>query len=84
MVPKLNIALLFPWLLLGCGQTKIPTDKTTMKLTYQIIPEDYDRNLYYVDWVDTLGQSDGYLQNKINWFKRPKEIWCVVTKTTTR
>ena len=47
-----------------------------MQLKYEIIPEDYERNLYSVDWTDTLGLSEGYLADKI--FERPKEIWCFV------
>lgn len=48
-----------------------------MKLAFEVIPEDYDRNLYYVNWQDTVGESEGYLPAKM--LKRPKEIWCVIT-----
>jgi hypothetical protein len=48
-----------------------------MKLTYEIIPEDHDRNYYTVMWTDTLGLSEGYLPEKYP--SRPKEIWCFVT-----
>jgi len=48
-----------------------------MKLTYQIIPEDED--LYYVEWKDTLGLNDGYHKDVLNWIKRPKETWCIIT-----
>ena len=48
-----------------------------MKLSFQVIPEDFERNLYYVEWMDTLGQSEGYQGDKL--IKRPKEVWCVIT-----
>ncbi|MCX2681418.1 hypothetical protein OOZ15_15800 [Galbibacter sp. EGI 63066] len=63
-------------LMFGCKETN-KQDKSKIQLKYEIIPEDYDRNLYYVNWTDTLGLSEGYLPNKI--LKRPKEIWCFVT-----
>ena len=46
-------------------------------MDFEIIPEDYDRNLYTVEWKDTLGQSEGYQGEEFT--KRPKEIWCVIT-----
>ncbi|GAA4374888.1 hypothetical protein GCM10023186_06930 [Hymenobacter koreensis] len=48
-----------------------------MKILFEVIPEDYERNLYSVEWKDTLGQSEGY--QKSNLIKRPKEVWCVIT-----
>jgi hypothetical protein len=48
-----------------------------MKISFDIIPEDYERNLYSVEWKDTLGQAEGYKGNKL--IKRPKEVWCVIT-----
>jgi len=48
-----------------------------MQLTYEIIPEDHDRNYFTVMWTDTLGLSEGYLPEKYP--SRPKEIWCFVT-----
>lgn len=62
--------------LFSCSRKKEPVSKTSEKIriTFEIIPEDYDRNLYYVEWKDTLRfpQGDGVLEE-------PKEIWCVVT-----
>ena len=60
----------------GCKEISKP-DKAKNQLKYKIISEDYGRNLYYVEWTDTLGLSEGYLPDKI--LKRPKEIWCFVT-----
>jgi len=42
-------------------------------LTLEVIPEDYDKNLYSVQWTDTLGQSKGY-----NTIKRPEGLQCVI------
>ena len=61
----------------SCGQTGNKTEKTKTKLTYEVYPEDYERHLFTVEWTDTLGLAEGYVDNK--WFTRPKEIWCVVT-----
>ena len=48
-----------------------------MKISFAVIPEDYDSNLYSVEWTDTLGQAEGYQGSKLT--KRPKEVWCVIT-----
>ncbi len=79
MRPYFDIVLLFILLLSNCDQAKQSPNKPKIKirLTYEVIPEDYNRNLYYIEWQDTLGKSEGYLPNKI--YKRPKEVWCVVT-----
>jgi hypothetical protein len=73
------LTIYFSLLLLSCGQSTIKPDTTKkkMKLTYDVIPEDYDRHLYYVEWYDTLGKSEGYLPKKI--LRRPKEVWCTIT-----
>jgi hypothetical protein len=78
MKQLLYIILILPFLLLGCGKTNNLTDKikSKMKLTFEVIPEDYERNLSYIEWNDTLGQNEGYGGK---WIKRPKEIWCVIT-----
>lgn len=60
----------------GCAEKK-HREKGEIKLTYTIVPEDFERNLYYVDWEDTLGLSEGYLPDNI--LGRPKEIWCFIT-----
>ena len=64
---------------LSCGQKTKPVNnsKSRLKLSFEVIPEDYEKHFYSVEWKDTLGQSEGYKGNK--WFTRPKEIWCVVT-----
>lgn len=51
--------------------------KSTIQITYEIIPEDYEQNHFTVKWKDTLGLGEGYLPEKF--FSRPKEIWCNVT-----
>lgn len=65
--------------LVSCEQKSNPADnaKSSMRLSFEIIPEDFERNLYYVEWKDTLGQSEGYQGDKF--IKRPKEVWCVIT-----
>ena len=65
--------------LFGCNQNNGSTEtmKTKIQLTYEVIPEDYDRNLYYVNWIDTLGLGEGYLPDKL--LERPKEIWCIIS-----
>lgn len=51
--------------------------KSRMQISFDVVPEDYERNLYSVEWKDTLGQAEGYQGAKI--LKRPKEVWCVIT-----
>ena len=79
MKSRIIIILLFNLTLFGCdtlnGSKELNTKK--IQLSYEIIPEDYDRNLYYVNWNDTLGLSEGYLPEKF--LKRPKELWCFIT-----
>ncbi|HMK27075.1 MAG TPA: hypothetical protein VK483_13680 [Chitinophagaceae bacterium] len=79
MRPQFCITFLFVFGLVSCGQKSNSTDKTKskMKLTFEVIPEDFEKNLYYVEWNDTLGQSDGYQGDKL--IKRPKEVWCIIT-----
>ena len=79
MRPQFYIAFLIVFGLVSCGQKSNSTDKTKskMKLTFEVIPEDFEKNLYYVEWNDTLGQAEGYQGDKL--IKRPKEVWCVVT-----
>ena len=69
------IIFLFLLTFLGCGQTNTSKlkKKEKIKLTLEVIPEDYDKNLYFVQWTDTLGQSKGY-----NTIKRPEELQCVI------
>jgi hypothetical protein len=69
------ITFLFLLTILSCGQTNNSgvKPKEKIKLTFDVIPEDYDKNLYFVEWIDTLGQSKGF--DKI---KRPEEIQCVI------
>jgi hypothetical protein len=71
-----GLLLLF---ILGCKNPNNSESETKerMKLTFQIIPEDGD--LYYVEWKDTLGLNDGYHEDVLNWIKRPKETWCIIT-----
>jgi len=66
-------------LLVSC---KLPKEKTEiaklkMSITFNVVPEDYERNLYYVEWEDTLGQSESYTGDKQ--LNRPTEVWCVIT-----
>jgi hypothetical protein len=76
---RFYISLLIIIGLLSCGKRTNPVDnsKSRMKLNFQVIPEDYEKHFYTVEWKDTLGQSEGYVGHK--WFTRPKEIWCVLT-----
>lgn len=64
--------------LASCRQKSNSTDnsKTKLKLTFEVIPEDYEKHFYSITWQDTLGLSEGYIDHK--WFSRPKEIWCVI------
>lgn len=74
---KLNAILLFFIILtiLGCHETNQP-DKIKIQLKYQITPED-DNHYYLIEWIDTLGQSEGFSSDRIT--KRTKEIWCFIT-----
>lgn len=73
------ILLLIVFGLYSCGQKKstIEDSKSRLKLKFEVIPEDSEKYLYSIEWKDTLGQSEGYINNK--WFTRPKEIWCMIT-----
>jgi hypothetical protein len=55
----------------------IDKSNSPMRISFDILPEDYERNLYTVEWTDTLGQAEGYQGRKL--LKRPKEVWCVIT-----
>lgn len=79
MRPKFYISLLIVLGLFSCGQKTNSTDmsKSRMQISFDVVPEDYERNLYSVEWKDTLGQAEGYQGAKI--LKRPKEVWCVIT-----
>ena len=76
---RFPISLLMFLGLFSCRQknnvTEIPN--SIMRISFDIIPEDYERNLYSVEWKDTLGQADGYRGRKL--INRPKEVWCVIT-----
>jgi hypothetical protein len=65
--------------LFSCRQKNNFTDNlnSTMRISFYVIPEDYDRDLYSVEWTDTLGYAEGYEGSKL--IKRPKEVWCVIT-----
>jgi hypothetical protein len=78
MSKRIDIAILLIIALLGCKETNKPI-KSKILLKYEIIPEDFERNLYYVDWTDTLGLCEGYLPEKS--LQRPKEMWCLVTNS---
>ena len=73
------ISILIVLELVSCQQKSksIDISKSKIKLTFEVISEDLQSNWYYVEWKDTLGQSEGYKGHK--WFTRPKEIWCVIT-----
>ena len=79
MVTQFYIGLLTIFGLVSCGQNSTSTvrPKSKMKFTFEVIPEDYEKKLYFVEWNDTLGLSEGYYGD--NLIKRPKEIWCVIT-----
>ena len=75
------IVLLLFTTIVGCKFLKNQDniEKTEMRLSFQVIPEDYERNIYSIEWNDTLGFSEGYMKNKIKWLKRPQEVWCIIT-----
>jgi hypothetical protein len=78
---RIYIVLFFLTVIYGCkfqGKSE-NIEKTKMSLSFQIIPEDYERNIYSIEWNDTLGLSEGYMKNKIKWLKRPQEVWCIIT-----
>ena len=77
MRPNIDINIIISLFFFSCRQTDRSIEKVKTKLTYEVFPEDYERKLYTVQWKDTLGQKEGYEDDK--WLKRPKEIWCIVT-----
>jgi hypothetical protein len=60
---RLSNFIIFLFLLaaFSCDEANTLSIKTKqkIKLTLEVIPEDYNRNLYSVEWTDTLGQSKG-------------------------
>jgi hypothetical protein len=85
MKPQLVIVYLLVLGLSNCKQkdSSLAEVKSTMKLTFEVIPEDFERNLFYVEWEDTLGLAENYRGDRF--LQRPKEVWCVITnerKTT--
>ncbi|WP_158638319.1 hypothetical protein [Panacibacter ginsenosidivorans] len=67
--------IVFFFVVFSCEQTNTLSIKTKqkIKLTFEVIPEDYDKNLFYVEWTDTLGQGKGY-----SIIKRPEELQCII------
>jgi len=57
--------------------------KERMRLEFRVIHEDDKRNLYYVEWKDTLGVGVGYHEDLLKWLKRPKETWCIITNANS-
>ena len=82
MRPQFYILVFIVFGLASCGQKSNSTDNTKlkMKLNFEIIPEDFERNLFYVKWNDTLGLAEGYQSHKL--IKRSKEVWCVITNNS--
>ena len=82
MRPQFFISLLMFLGLFSCRQKNNLTgnSNSTMRISFDVIPEDYERNLYTVEWADTLGQAEGYQGRKL--IKRPKEVWCVITNNS--
>ena len=68
--------------LFSCGQKSSSTEETQskMKLSFEVIPEDFERNLFYIEWNDTLGLFEGYQGDKL--LKRPKEVWCIIVNNS--
>lgn len=77
MGPNVCINIVILLFFFSCRETDHSVEKVKTKLTYEVFSEDYERKLYTVQWKDTLGQMEGYVDDK--WLKRPKEIWCIVT-----
>lgn len=73
MKPQVFIMLL---LVLGLSDCQHKA-KPTMKLTFEVVPEDFERNFFYVEWEDTLGMSENNQDDRI--LNRRKEVWCVIT-----
>jgi hypothetical protein len=73
---NIHYSFIFLFLILLSCNSRNPANKSKEKinLTFQIIPEDYEKNWYVVEWKDTLGIKQGY-----NVIERPKEIWCIIT-----
>lgn len=46
----------------------------TMKLQWELIPEDVEQHLYTLTWNDTLGQAEA-----LPITQRPLEVWCIIT-----
>jgi hypothetical protein len=76
--------LLLGMLTLGsssCLNAQYPTDifqlggfdQEPMEIFINIIPEDPEKNLYVIEWIDTIGQAEGHLQ-----YNRPFELHCYV------
>ena len=77
MKSSFHITIIILLFLISCRQTDHSAEKVKTKLTYEVFPEEHERKLYTIQWKDTLGQKEGYVEGK--WLKRPKEIWCIVT-----
>lgn len=61
--------------IISCTNTK--KERIQIKFKYEIINEDIDKNLFYINWKDTLGLNEGYTPNSIN--EKTKELWCYIT-----
>lgn len=72
-----SITFLLLLALPGCVEKTSTTQKSKLKLSFNVLPEDLEGDIYSIQWTDTLGQSEGYDSKRF--IKRPKEVWCVVT-----
>jgi hypothetical protein len=48
-------------------------DQEPMEIFINIIPEDQEKNLYVIEWIDTIGQAEGYPK-----YNRPFELHCYI------
>lgn len=81
LAKRINRGAILLLLLTACTSEKVvevalTEAKATMRIKFQLIPEEFDGTLYSIGWQDTLGLSEGYVGSKFS--KRPMEVWCLV------
>jgi len=67
------LGIFFLLIMVSCGKVQKSNNIEKIKLSFEIVPEDYKTKSYSIEWGDTLCKSKGY--DDIN---RPMEIKCVI------